>query len=69
MKVVVRKPAGTTFRFRGPQAAAFFFFGLATYALLLTNVGVFLFFVAVAVLAAAWDMGWRVFVREDDSPQ
>jgi hypothetical protein len=68
MKIVVRKPPGATFRFRGAQAAAFFNFGLAIYALLLTNVGVFLFFVVVAVLAAAWDMGWRVFIRED-SPE
>jgi hypothetical protein len=39
-----------------------FFLGLATHALILGDASVFLIFVAVAALAAAWDMGWRVRV-------
>jgi hypothetical protein len=65
MKIVVRKPPGGIFRFRGAEAAAFYFFGLATYALLVANAVVFFVFVLVAVLAAAWDMGWRVYVRDE----
>ena len=68
MKIVVRRPAGTTVRVRGAQVTAAFFLGLATYALILANVGLFAVFAVVAALAAAWDMGWRVFIRED-SPE
>jgi len=66
MKVVLRRHGGADpFRFRVGQAAALFFLGVATHALLVTDVSVFLIFVVVAALAAAWDAGWRVLVRKD----
>jgi hypothetical protein len=66
VKVVVRNRAdGTTFRFRGAQATALFFLGFATAGLLLGHVYLFAIFIVVAALAAAWDMGYRVFVREE----
>ncbi len=66
MKVVLRKRAdGKTFRCRGSQAAAVFFLGFATHALIIADVYVFAIFVVVAALAAAWGVGWRVFVRQE----
>ena len=67
VKVVLRKLAGapSPFRFRGAQAAALFFLGFATHALLVLDGLVFLIFGVVAAVAAAWDMGWRVFVRHE----
>jgi hypothetical protein len=56
--VVLRRRAGADpFRFRGGQAAALFFLGFATHALLSTDIHVFAIFVEVAALAAAWDAG------------
>ena len=63
MKLALRQRPGATFRFRGAQAAALFFFGFSTYALLDGDVYLFLIFAVVAALAAAWEMGWRAFVR------
>jgi hypothetical protein len=66
VKVVLHKRADAPpFRFRGAQAAALFFLGFATPALVVLDAYVFLIFVVVSALAAAWDMGWRVFVRHD----
>ena len=64
VKVVLRKRADapSPYRFRTAQAAALFFLGFATHALLVL---VFLIFVVVAAVAAAWDGGWRVFVRHE----
>ena len=60
-----RADAPSPFRFRGAQAAALFFLGFATHALLVLDQYVFLIFVLVAAVAAAWDGGWRVFVRHE----
>jgi hypothetical protein len=66
MKVVIRKPPdGSRLRYRGAQAAALFFFGFATAALLLVHVILWAIFMVVAAIAAAWDMGWRVFVQHE----
>ena len=66
VKIVIRKRAdGTTWRIRGAQATAAFCLGFATAGLLLGNVLVFAVFAVVAVVAAAWDMGYRVFVRQE----
>jgi hypothetical protein len=66
VKFVFRKRAeGPAFRCRGAQAAAVFFGGFATHALLVADVYVFAIFVVVAGLLAAWGVGWRVFVREE----
>jgi hypothetical protein len=66
VKVVLRKGADARpFRFRGAQAAALFFVGFSAHALLDGDPYVFLIFGVVAALAAAWDMGWRVFVRHE----
>jgi hypothetical protein len=63
VKLVVHQRPGATIRFRGAQAAALFFLGFATYALLDGDAYLFAIFLVVAVLAGAWDMGWRLFVR------
>jgi hypothetical protein len=64
-QLVLRRRGGSDpFRFRAGQAAALFFLGFATHALLTTDVRVFLIFFVVAALAAAWDAGWRVLVRQ-----
>jgi 4-hydroxybenzoate polyprenyltransferase len=69
VKVVLHRQAGAQpFRVRRAQAVALFFLGFAVCALLVLHLTVFLVSVVVAALAAAWDMGWRVFAR-DDPPQ
>jgi hypothetical protein len=66
VKVVLRKRADAPpFRFRSVQAAAVFFLGFATHALILGDLSGFVAFGVVAALAAAWGAGWRVFVRQE----
>jgi hypothetical protein len=65
VKVVLRKRAvdETTFRCRGAQATAVFFFGFATHALLLGDLATFAIAGVIAALAAALGTRWRVLVR------